>query len=79
MLAETRAGVTLDWADADGIRTFLAEAWKQHLSGGVPATSGEIGPYSRRATAHALAQLLESVAIVPKNGTTEAKKTLKCR
>lgn len=74
VLMSTAAGSTFDWADADGIRAFLAEAWKQHLSGGVPATSGEIGPYSRRATAHALAQLLESVAIVPKNGTTEAKK-----
>ncbi len=73
VLTSTAAGSTFDWADADGIRAFLAEAWKQHLSGGVPATSGEIGPYSRRATAHALAQLLESVAIVPKNGTTEAK------
>ena len=74
VLAETRAGVTLDWADADGLRAFLEAAWEQHRAGGVPATDGDIGPYSRRATAHALAQLLKSVAIVPKNGTTEAKK-----
>ncbi len=73
VLAETAAGSTLDWNDADGLRTFLADAWKQHLAGGVPATAGDIGPYSRRATTHALAALLESVAIVPKNGTIEAK------
>ena len=73
VLAETAAGSTLDWTDADGLRAFLADAWKQHLAGGVPATAGDIGPYSRRATAHALAALLESVAIVPKNGTIEAK------
>ena len=73
VLTETAAGATFDWADADGLRTFLADAWKQHLAGGVPATAGDIGPYSRRATAHALAALLESVAIVPKNGTIEAK------
>ena len=73
VLTETAAGATFDWADADGLRTFLADAWKQHLAGGVPATAGNIGPYSRRATAHALAALLESVAIVPKNGTIAAK------
>ena len=73
VLTETAAGATFDWADADGLRAFLADAWKQHLAGGVPATDGDIGPYSRRATAHALAALLESVAIVPKHGTIEAK------
>ena len=61
VIGEAHAGVTLDWADASALEAFLREAWKQHCSGGVPATAGDIGPYSRRATAHALAQLLETL------------------
>jgi hypothetical protein len=61
VIGEAHAGVTLDWADASALGAFLREAWKQHCSGGVPATAGDIGPYSRRATAHALAQLLETL------------------
>ena len=61
VLSATEAGVTADWADAASMRSFLEQAWQQHLSGGVPATAGEIGPYSRRATAHALAELLSQV------------------
>ena len=61
VIGEVHAGVTLDWADASALEAFLREAWKQHCSGGVPATAGDIGPYSRRATAHALAQLLETL------------------
>ena len=58
VLSSTEAGVTLDWADEEGLRTFLAAAWHTHCHGGIPATAGDIGPYSRRATAHALAELL---------------------
>ena len=61
VLSATEAGVTADWADAASMRSFLEQAWQRHLSGGVPATAGEIGPYSRRATAHALAELLSQV------------------
>ncbi len=62
VLSSTGAGVTLDWADEEGLRTFLADAWRQFRAGGVPAPAGDIGPYSRRATAHALAELLEKVS-----------------
>ena len=54
----TGAGVTVDWADESALRAFLETAWRQFRSGGVPAPTGEIGPYSRRATTHALAALL---------------------
>ena len=58
VLAETGAGVTAGWEDAAAIRSFLTDAWQQHCAGGIPATTGNIDPYSRRATAHQLAQLL---------------------
>ena len=58
VLTSTGAGVTVDWADEEGLRTFLAAAWHTHCHGGIPATAGDIGPYSRRATTHALAALL---------------------
>ena len=59
VLNATGAGVTVDWADEEGLRAFLETAWRQFRTpGGVPAPTGEIGPYSRRATTHALAALL---------------------
>ena len=61
VLASTKAGETADWNEADKMRTFLAAAYKQFCETGVPETSGDIGPYTRRATARALARLLESV------------------
>ncbi|MBR1569195.1 MAG: glycosyltransferase [Bacteroidales bacterium] len=61
VLADTGAGITAGWEDAAAMRTFLEQAWQRHCSGGVPATAGEIGRYSRRATARALAQLLETL------------------
>ena len=61
VLASTQAGITAGWEDASSMRAFLEQAWQQHLAGGVPATQGGIGRYSRRATAHELAQLLETL------------------
>ena len=58
VLAQTGAGSTLDWADEEGLRAFLTAAWRTHCHGGIPATAGDIGPYSRRATARSLAELL---------------------
>ena len=55
------------------LRAFLETAWRQFRVGGVPAPTGEIGPYSRRATTHALTTLLNGVATVPKTGTVKAK------
>jgi len=62
VLRQTQAGITAGWADETAIREFIGHAWQQFRSGGVPATTGEIGPYSRRATAQALAQLLDNVS-----------------
>lgn len=73
VLAAAEAGCTIGWDDEEGLRAFLEAAWRTHCQGGIPATSGDIGPYSRRATAHALAELLESAVIVPKSGTQTAK------
>ena len=61
VLTAAEAGRTIGWDDEKGLRTFLQAAWNQHLIGGIPVTTGDIGPYSRRATAHALAELLENI------------------
>ena len=61
VLRETAAGTTIDWEDAPALRSFLEAAWQAHCAGGIPPTEGDISLYSRRATARALAQLLESV------------------
>ena len=61
VIASTAAGITAGWENAAAVRQFLEAAWQQHLAGGVPATTGDIAPYSRRATAHALAGLLDQV------------------
>ena len=63
VLAAAQAGVTADWSDAASMKAFIAAAWKQFCEGGVPATAGNIGPYSRRATTHALALLLDQVQL----------------
>ena len=71
VLASTEAGITADWNDEPTLRRFLRQAWKQHRDGvaaglpaleAVPATTGDIGPYTRRATTHALAGLLSQVS-----------------
>ena len=59
VLTATQAGITADWADADAMKEFIGHAWKQFREGGVPATTGDIGPYTRRATTHQLAELLD--------------------
>ncbi len=62
VLSQTQAGITADWADAASMRAFLEQAWQQHQSGGVPPTTGDIAPYTRRSLTHALAQLLNKVS-----------------
>ncbi len=61
VLESTKAGITADWDNVAAMRNFIATAWRQHQTGGVPQTAGDIGPYSRQATTHALAKLLDQV------------------
>lgn len=61
VIASTSAGITADWSNSAAIRRFLEQAWQQQLSGGVPFTAGDIAPYSRRALARQLAELLSQV------------------
>lgn len=62
VLRQTSAGETADWEDAATVWAFLEKAWKQHCSGGVPATAGDIERYERRALTRELAHLLEQVS-----------------
>lgn len=62
VLADTKAGITAGWEDAAAMRSFLEQAWQQHLGGKIPATKGNIEAYTRRATTHSLAQLLDKVS-----------------
>ena len=62
VLADTKAGITAGWEDAAAMRSFLEQVWQQHLGGKIPATKGNIEAYTRRATTHSLAQLLDKVS-----------------
>ena len=62
VLFSAHAGITAGWENPAPMRAFLATAWRRHCEGEVPAPCGDITAYSRRATAHALAQLLEKVS-----------------
>lgn len=62
VLFSTHAGITVDWENPAPMQAFVVNAWRQHCDGGVPATEGEIDQYSRRATARALAALLDNVS-----------------
>ncbi len=62
VLFQTHAGITTDWDNSAPMRAFIAHAWRQFCDGGVPAPTGDITPYTRRATAHSLAQLLENIS-----------------
>lgn len=61
VLSDTQAGVTCDWDNEAGMRSFIDKAWQEHLAGGVPAPSGDISIYTRKNTARALAQLLNTI------------------
>lgn len=63
VIASTKAGVMADWNAATAMKKFIADTWKQFSEGGVPATAGDIGPYTRRATTKALAALLDQVQL----------------
>ncbi|MBR5402621.1 MAG: glycosyl transferase family 1 [Bacteroidales bacterium] len=61
VIGDAKAGITADWNESAAMRAFIANAWQQHCDGGVPETKGNIGQYSRRATTHQLAALLNKV------------------
>ena len=62
VLQSTQAGSMAAWDDEAAMRSFLEQAWQQFCeTGSVPATQGDIAPYTRRATTHKLAQVLDNV------------------
>ena len=62
VLADTGSGITADWDDAVAMRAFIGKAWEQFCAGGIPATTGDIAPYTRRNLTRKLAALLEKVS-----------------
>lgn len=65
LLQETGTGVMVGWDDETAVKAFVGKAWRQHVEGGVPATTGDIGRFSRRSTTHELALLLDRVSVKP--------------
>jgi glycosyltransferase involved in cell wall biosynthesis len=63
VLSDTQAGVTCGWDNEAGMRAFIDKAWQEHLAGGVPPVTGDISVYTRKKTAKALAELLNSITI----------------
>ena len=61
VLSDTQAGVTCGWDNEAGMRAFIDKAWQEHLAGGVPSVRGDIAIYTRKNTAKALADLLNSM------------------
>ena len=62
IVADCAAGKVCDWEDEAGMRRFIEGVWKAFLDGGVPPTAGDISAFTRRATAHSLATLLDKVS-----------------
>ena len=62
VVADCSAGVVCEWEDEEGMRRFLTDAWEAFKAGGVKPTSGDVSAFTRRATAHSLARLLENVS-----------------
>lgn len=65
LLQETGTGVMVGWDDETAVKAFVGKAWRQHVEGGVPATTGDIDRFSRRSTTHELALLLDRVFVKP--------------
>ena len=65
LLQETGTGVMVGWDDETAVKAFVGKAWRQHVEGGVPATTGDIDRFSRRSTTHELALLLDRVSVKP--------------
>ena len=61
VLRETEAGITCDWEDEAGVRAFIDRIWEQWISGGIPATAGDISRYTRRRLTGDLSALLSSL------------------
>ena len=62
VVSDCAAGKVCDWDDAEGMRRFLDEAWGAFKAGGVKPTAGDVSAFTRRATAHSLAALLDKVS-----------------
>ena len=62
LIFKARAGITADWENPAPMQAFIANAWRQHCGGGIPATDGDITPYTRQNLTKELAQLLEKVS-----------------
>ena len=62
LIFKARAGITADWENPAPMQAFIANAWRQHCDGGIPATDGEVTPYTRQNLTKELAQLLEKVS-----------------
>ena len=62
VVADCAAGQVCDWEDEDGMRKFIGDAWAAFVAAGVPQTAGDISAFTRRATAHSLAALLDKVS-----------------
>ena len=62
VVSDCAAGVVCEWEDEEGMRRFLSDAWEAFKAGGVKPTLGDVSAFTRRATAHSLAGLLEKVS-----------------
>ncbi len=59
ILKETGSGETLDWNDAEGLKTYIDHHWKAFLSGKDPYAGHGAEAYERRASAARMAALMD--------------------
>ena len=62
VVTDCAAGEVCDWDDETGMHRFIEGVWKAFLDGDVPPTAGDISAFTRRATSHSLATLLDKVS-----------------
>lgn len=61
ILEEARTGIVLDWDDKEGLAGYIDQCWNKHLEGRLTTEGADLSRFTRRSTAHQMADLFENI------------------